>query len=495
MRRAHCAPQRCARGAGAALALAALLPAASARAELPPEDRCPTVQAGSARGAAEDAAPLLLEPGTRVKIEGLPALKNLFPPELWAHRSEFFSPGMQLEVGPCHRRYPVSDSYARASEQYQGTAQLDAAGNLLDYRAGIPFRPNQIDASAADAGARWAWNLVYRFRGAGPLGHFRLSDIPASSGRPLVYEGMFFLLQTGHRADLPAPEHAVPEAKGSAFVGGGRFNEPFDARELAWRQIRPLETERRAQEPDDTFVYVPTMRKMRRAASAVVDGMFVPRYQAAGDDGGGSIQLGGGGLGGGGGLPGGAISPRAATSAAVSEQVRRGFTTLLLRPNSYRWKLIGERDVLAPLNTAAGGYPQLLDRNFGRSGLSLASDRWDLRYAVVLEGQVRERGGGFDRLTLWIDYQTQLPLYAIAHRGAQIADVAIAAHRFSGDVPGYPEQRDGEKVLVFDPVAEVGYSPLDRSGWRRESYDLRSLPLPSSEIRRYTSSAFLERGH
>ncbi len=475
-------------------ALGALLLAAPVAAELPPENRCPTVQVGSARAGLEDAAPILLEPGTRVTIEGMPALRELLPPELWIHRAEFFSPGMQLEVGPCHRRFPVSDSYARASEQYAGTARLDAAGNLLDYRAGIPFRPSSIDPEAPDAGARWAWNLAFRNRGAGPLGRFRLSEMPPAQARPLVYQGRFFLLQTGHRADLPAPDHAVPEARDAVFIGGGRFSEPFDVRELAWRQIRPHTALRRYREPDDTFVYVPTMRKMRRAASSFVDGMFVPRYQAAGDDGGGAISLGGGGLGGGAGLPGGAISPRAAASAAVSEHVRRGFTTLLLRPNAYHWRLVGFRELLAPINVVVEGYPALTDRNFGRSGLSIASDRWDLRYAVVLEGRARDPGGGFDQLILYVDHQTQLPLYAVARRAAQIVDVAIAAHRFSGDVPGYPELREGERSFVFDPVAELGYGPIDRSGWRRESYDTRSLPLPSSEIRRYTSSAFLERG-
>jgi hypothetical protein len=168
---------------------------------------------------------------------------------------------------------------------------------------------------------------------------------------------------------------------------------------------------------------------------------------------------------------------------------------LLFRPNAYHWRLVAERAVLAPINVAAGGYPQVPDRNFGRSGLSLGSDRWDIRFAVVIEGRPREPGGNFDRLVLWIDYQTQLPLFAVTQRRAQIADVAIAAHRFSGDVAGYPASRNGEQLFVFDPVAEVGCNPSDRSGWRRESYDLRSLPLSSSEIRRYTSSSFLERGH
>jgi hypothetical protein len=46
---------------------------------------------------------------------------------------------------------------------------------------------------------------------------------------------------------------------------------------------------------------------------------------------------------------------------------------------------------------------------------------------------------------------------------------------------------------VFDPVAAVFFDESDGSGWRRESYDTRSVPLPPDEIRYRTTSAFLER--
>jgi hypothetical protein len=38
---------------------------------------------------------------------------------------------------------------------------------------------------------------------------------------------------------------------------------------------------------------VPTMRKMRRAPSAWVDGIFMPRYRVSGDAGGGGLPIGG----------------------------------------------------------------------------------------------------------------------------------------------------------------------------------------------------------
>ena len=70
----------------------------------------------------------------------------------------------------------------------------------------------------------------------------------------------------------------------------------------------------------------------------------------------------------------------------MTENLRRGFTGLALRPNAYVWRVQGEREVLAPINVTRGGYPEDRERNFGPSGLSVGNDRWDVRYAVVIQG-------------------------------------------------------------------------------------------------------------
>ena len=49
-------------------------------------------------------------------------------------------------------------------------------------------------------------------------------------------------------------------------------------------------------------------------------------------------------------------------------------------------------------------------------------------------------------------------------------------------------------ILVFDPVAVVAYTALDSSGWRREGYDITSVPLSDDQVQRYISSAYLTRG-
>jgi hypothetical protein len=79
-------------------------------------------------------------------------------------------------------------------------------------------------------------------------------------------------------------------------------------------------------------------------------------------------------------------------------------------------------------------------------------------------------------------------------RRGRILEVGIPAHRYSDDVPGYPGWPSGEPARVFDPVAEVFYRVSDDSGWRRESYDVRSTPSDPHLRRRFTASDYLERG-
>lgn len=488
-----------------ALGVAAAL-AVAASAAPPPEGRCPDVGGGAGAGAPGEGSQPLLREGDVLRLQDLPALSQLFPDEVWSFREAFFYEGMRMEIGHCHRRYPVADFYRSATERFAGRVKLDEDGNLEGYVAGLPFPPETIAEGDPDAARKWAWNFAHRYRGAGPIGRFRVLDLAAGNapsvfglepfGRSQTYEGEFFWIRTGHRADLVADGFRTPEAKGSQFVAGGRFFEPFNARHLAWRQLRPEKADRRWQEPDDTFVYVPEMRKTRRSATAWVDGLYMPRYTVTGESAGGPVPIGRGNSNG---IPQlDSIQPTAALNIAATENLRKGFVGLTVRPNAYTWKLLGEREVLAPLNGVAEGWPTDPDRNYGPSGLSVASDRWDLRYAVVIEGVAKRRTDEVAAVQLWIDWQTQQPLYFISKReNGLLLDIGILVHRFSSDRGGYPDWPGGGRAHVFDPVAAAFYYVPGRgSGWRRESYDVRSLPRDPSELRKLTSIDTLTRqGH
>jgi len=477
---------------------AVLLLATSASAGLPPEGRCPDWSGGANAGRGEDVGPPLIREGSLLSLEDLLSLRSLLPEEIWNFREVFFYEGMRMEIGYCHRRYQIPDFYREATEKFADRVRVDAEGDLDGYLAGIPFPPDGIDPQASGAGARWAWNLQYRYMGAGPVGKFRIFDLPSRIGSPETYLGDFFYIRTGHRADLAASSYRISEVEKSTWIAGGRFDEPFNARHLAWRQIRPEKADRKYKEADDTFVYVPTMRKPRRAATTWVDGIFTPRYTVSGDAGGGGVPFAtGSSTEGGSGTDFTSIHPTAGLSIQATEDIRRGFTGLAIRPNAYDWRLVAEREVLAPLNATEDGYPIDPDRNFGPSGLSVASDRWDLRYAVVIEGIARRSVDGVAAVVLWIDYQTLQPLYMITKReNGLLLDLGILVHRFSSDRGGYPEWPGGEPAHVFDPVAAVFYYvPGGGAGWRRESYDVRSVPVDPKRLRKMTSTGELSKGH
>ena len=471
----------------------ALLLSAPAFSKPPPEGECPSLTATPFQNEESvDAAPITLREGMELGIGDLLLIKQLVPPELWRHREVFFYEGMSLEIGPCHRRYAVPDFYQAATEKFKGGPRLDEDNNLENYTAGVPFRPEAIDPRADDAASRWAWNLAKRYRGAGFSGKFRITDYPTELGEVQTYEGNHFLLQTSGRSDLAEDGYAVPYGSKSVFAAGGEFKKPFNARFLAWRQFRERQADQAYGEPDNTFVYVPTMRKVRRAASTWVDGLFFPSYAYSGDSGGGGMAFGdpiGGGS--------SAINPTSGQSSAATTHVKRGLAGLALRPNGYVWRYLGEKDVLAPLNVKRDGYPLNPGRNYGVSGLSLASDTWDVRRAVVIEGALKERNESTRTVTIYIDYDTHQPLYWITRTGRRrLQEIGVLAHRFTGDVFDYPEWPGGKQTTVFEPVAGTFYNSLaGRGGWRREAYDLRSVPFSTNRRQKMLSADSLMRSH
>lgn len=440
--------------------LAALAPLAGAAAgaiELARENHCPAIAGPSG------AEPLRLYPGLVLTRADLPRLASAVPAEVWRHRAAFFPDGMRIAIGACHRRYVPPEHFRKASDRFWHLADLDSDGNLTGVMAGLPFAIDTFETDAADAAMRWAWNFELRHRGAGPHGSFRLVDLRKNGETARSASGRWFQFRPTQRTDLPHSEYRAAEVEPAEWIAGGRFSEPPAARGIAWKQVRALAAWQKFTLPDATFVFAPALGSVRRAATPWVDGMFVPAYHG---------------------------------SSAATEHVPRGFTGLSVRPNAYVWRVLGVREVIAPLNARQGGFPSEPRRDFGPSGLSLADDRWDVRQAIAIQGALRERGRGHDWLTLYIDTQTQQPLYAITERrGARrVAEVCILAHRWSGDVPNYPEWPGGGPAAVFDPVAAVCLDESDGSGWRRESYDARSLPLSADEMRRITSHSWLEQG-
>ncbi len=480
-------------GTIAVFVMSTVLGAASASPwTVPPEGSCSPP--GGLRGGpnGEDAPPVPFKPVDLIDLASAEVLRSYLPPEIWEHRERFFFEGMQLEVGPCFRDYSPPEFFSEATATFRGQAQLTEDGGLAGHTAGLPFPPDTIDPGDPRAGMKWAWNAQSRYRAGGFRGRFKTSDLIGRVGVAEPFEGEIVQNQLAYRADRAGDGYRVPDTGTRSWVAVGKLFAPFDAREYAWHQSREQASEHERERTDDLHLYLPALRKVRRAPGAGVEGVFVPSFGVR-------VQA-------------SSFAPPLGAEAAASlgavgagalpdriEPKRSGFEGLELRPLLYDYQLLGLQDVLAPINAKSPAYPDDPLRSFGPYGLSWASDRWDLRRAIVLEGTKGQIDpeGGLARVRLWFDLETLYPLYYVSYdrRGEQI-DVGYFVGRWSEDRADYPKWPDdpSRPVRVIDPVGE-GFANLRLKGsWRRESWDVVSIPKSDREVARSLSIQSIQGG-
>ena len=150
-------------------------------------------------------------------------------------------------------------------------------------------------------------------------------------------------------------------------------------------------------------------------------------------------------MGGGAGVAGGTGAAGGVSGGGGTVQNKRsGYEGLVFRPLLYDTRVVGLHDVLAPLNSQKPGYPEDTDRDFGPWGLSFASDRWDLRRALVLEMRAKQPSGELNaRQLLYVDLQTLQPLYLATYDAKdELTNIGVYAGRWSEDRPDYPRILD-----------------------------------------------------
>jgi hypothetical protein len=132
------------------------------------------------------------------------------------------------------------------------------------------------------------------------------------------------------------------------------------------------------------------------------------------------------------------------------------------------------------------------EREFGPWGLSFASDRWDLRRALVLEGRIKGKPGerGEARITWYFDLQTLHPLYYIAYDSKdEPIDIGVFASRWSEDRADYPRWPDDpdRPVRVLDSMGAAFANLAEDGSWRRESWELVATPPSDAVVKRMAS--------
>jgi len=414
--------------------------------------------------AQEDTAPgsPTFSEGDVITADQVEAIKPFLPPEFWSNRDFFFYEGMQLEIGPFHRDYSSPPVYQEATKKFSGAVKLGPSNSLVDYRAGQPFPMEAIDCEGdPEAGAKIAWNFIRRWEGAGGKAQFYYSYWDRGEELPLYYEGNSAGVSLAYR-----PEPQFEEHGGDLFrrekrytAGGPEVTAPFDARGIMLLSYRYKSSYGHPDEAknDDTWVYVPRLRRVRRISSA-------QRTDAV-----------------------------SGTDFTFDDLF--SFNGVIPQ---YEWECLGEMDLLAPMNSKVFGFPFERDHNFGPYGLSYADDRWDMRHAVKIRFIPNNQDHPYQKKEIYIDKQTLEPMYSFAYdKKGELWKVIWHNHRWSDD-PNFPEYTGWEGVpeprdlsVVSDTIVNVQTGTGNRiEFWDRSGSGFKS----KGKIRRFIDVGRLTKG-
>jgi hypothetical protein len=416
--------------------------------------------------AAEDTAagPPAFAEGDVIGFEQVEKLRPYLPKEVWNNRDFFFYEGMKLEIGPFFADYAPAPVYRAATEKFQSQARLGPDGSLENYTAGQPFPIDGVDCQGdPDAGVKIMWNFHYRWAPVSGVSSFYYSYWDRGEELPLYYEGSGGGVQLAHR-----PEPSLLEQGGDVFrgesrkqVGGAEVTAPFDARGIMLLTYRYKESDKPLSQArnDDTWVYVPTLRRVRRISTA----------------------------------------QRTDAISGTDFTLDDLFSFNGIVPQ-YEWKCLGEQDILAPVNTRVKGYPYVKDQNFGPYGLSFADDRWELRRALIVRMDPRNDDHPYHHKDIYIDKQNLQPLYSAAYdQKEELWKLIYHNKRWSGD-----ERLTGQWFQPWDDVPEPRVNAVvsdtiinvqTGTGNRIEFWDAGGTPVGNkARIRRYIDVGRLTRG-
>ncbi|MCZ6463693.1 MAG: DUF1329 domain-containing protein, partial [Proteobacteria bacterium] len=226
--------------------------------------------------AQEDAGGMgpTFQEGDVITFDKIDSIKPFLPDAFWSNRDFFFYEGMQLEIGPFYRDYSPASAYQGATQKFGSQTRIGPDDSLENYTAGQPFPWDQVDCLGdPKAGVKAIWNFDYAWDGDGATAKFYYSYWDRGEELPLYYEGTSKTVVLSHRVE---PEF-LDTNKGDMFRGekrkfafGVEVDAPFDARGIMLMTYRYKSSDkpRADSKNDDTWVYVPTLRRVRRISSA-----------------------------------------------------------------------------------------------------------------------------------------------------------------------------------------------------------------------------------
>ncbi len=309
-----------------------------------------------------------VSPGQRIDRSNADAVKDLVSPGvLWAIRN-----GMDLQIVP-YQRIPLPTAYEKATEKYASQCAIGKRGELLNWVAGRPFPV--IDPNDPDA----ARKIMYDFERT----HYFTDDlnmhlVDADTGglyidskgrrhyqveRHFVADWLRVLQFTGRIHHDPRPR--FDDNPDETFRKSGLYPliEPFDLKGVGGISYRYLDLLKQ----DDTWLYLPTLRRVRRMSSAQrSDALF-------GQD--------------------------------IDVDSYGGYAGQI---PWFDWKLLGERPMLASLHGE-----RLPPEPCEKDGGMTFCEVWERRPSVyVIEGRPKVPNYAYSKRVIYVDKETYFVVYS-----------------------------------------------------------------------------------
>ncbi len=341
------------------------------------------------------------DPGQTVTASNADKLDGLVPEELAPFTIRDF-PELEMKIVET-QSYPVHPKYREATEKFACQAKVGPKRELADHVAGEPFPYSEwakaatkhaCDLSPADpdAGLKLAWNFDQRWNGGGvDMPHWGQSFWRSKGDNTWkIAQGQYRRTYFSYRADLlPETTELVPGTD-VFFAEYSEMLHPFDLRGNSFLIYRYRNSHERE---DDAWAYVPTLRRVKRISAQ-----------------------------------------QKADSVLGTDFTYEDFFLFSGYVWDHDWKLLGETEVLAPMNTKRECFPLNMPGwkpdAFGELGsdeqfnacafgpyraLPFIGEEWQRRTAIKLEQRPRRQGHPYSRRIIWLDKETYSPLMAISY--------------------------------------------------------------------------------
>ncbi|MDJ0851751.1 MAG: DUF1329 domain-containing protein [Myxococcota bacterium] len=384
-----------------------------------------------------------VEPGDTVTFANREQVRGLIPDELFPFVADDF-PELEMKI-VATGDYAPHQVYVDATVQYACQANLDDKGLIQNYTAGQPFpysewakeaTGHKCDLTEDDPqfALKLAWNVNYRWQGGSGLNlpHWGFSNM-RNRGKETwrIAEGEYRRTYFSHRADiLPSGTHQLDEGTDVEWAEFFDVKTPFDLRGTMFLLYRYT-----TDKEDDTWAYVPALRRVRRIAAT-----------------------------------------QKSDSLLGTEFTLEDFYIFAGYVWDHQWEFKGESVKLGPMNSKRVCFPSVISETEARKetgmtrlgnekewnhcsfgpyrALAFDGETWEKRTAFQLDDIPRQKGHPYSRKMIWYDKETMMPLYSMMYdRAGKPYRIINSIFKWSEDTP--IRANKGKQVLNYSHIMVV----------------------------------------